>query len=124
MLSRCQCPGPPPSNSRSGWVTERWALGSLNLGLILGNGIWVTYTDDARSSEDYAKDASESIEGGFWDSGKLLEVRGVTGAGAPGTPSGSAYLVWIEGEHLTEVFGFGGQSLEDLLEFADRLRVP
>jgi hypothetical protein len=105
-------------------VTERWALGSSNLGLVLGNGIWVTYTDDARSPEDYAKDASESIEGGFWNGGRLLRVRGVTGAGTAGGPNRSAYLVWIEGEHLTEVFGFGGQSLGDLLEFAERMAVP
>jgi hypothetical protein len=123
-LEQCRCPAPEDSGGAApNAVAERWRQGKSNVGLVLRSGVWVTYTADARSSEQYALDAQTAIAEGFWDA-QLVLVRGTTGAGAERTETGSAYLAWIEGGHLTELFGFGEQSLLELQSLAEGMRAP
>lgn len=118
-LAACGCPGPRPADeSGPEGVIERWRQGKSNVGIVLRNTMWITYTQDSRTHEQYADDVRQSIDEGFWNA-KLVRSRGVSAAATSRSDSASAYLAWIEGDHLIEIFGFGGQSLEELLEFAD-----
>lgn len=76
---------------------------------------------DSRSSEDFAADFAEAIAAGDWE-GSLIPLRGTTAAAHEANEAGYASLHWREGTSSIQLYGKGGQSLDELIDIAESMR--
>jgi hypothetical protein len=60
------------------------------------------------------------IAAGGWP-GRMIDLRGTRAPAADSDTSGPASVSWMEASHLYEIYGDGGQSLDDLAQRAESL---
>lgn len=104
-------------------VTNAWidGQGQVALELDSGSGILFIYSPDTRTSDQWAEGAAEEIQRGSWE-GTMMPLRGVMARAGEKSEEWSSTIAWLEGKALVEMYGDGGQQLEELIPIAQNMR--
>jgi hypothetical protein len=95
-----------------------WVNDSGEVGFAFTSGLWLTFSPDGRTADQYAQDVLASVRGGFDDATNIALRATTAAANRPGNPAG---VSWIEGDDLIELVAKNGQSLPDLIAIAETL---
>jgi predicted RNase H-like HicB family nuclease len=121
LIARCHCPELPDSGAATAeHVTAAYTDELAQIGLILDNGLRLTYSPDDRTPRQYADQWAEVIADGTWP-GSLVPLRGVMAAARDLDERGPAIVSWIEGAHDVQLYSKGEHRLPELLAIAEAM---
>lgn len=102
-------------------VSAAWIDPTGQVALELDSRILFIYTPDTRTSDQFADAAAYEIELGEWE-GTMIPLRGVRARAGEKSEERSASIAWLEGKALVEMYGDGGQPLQELISIAQNMR--
>jgi hypothetical protein len=106
-------------------VSRAWQEATVSFGAQLGDGSSVTYSPDTRSPQQAASDFEAMIQADETEFGSsqfsTVSLRGTTALSHEQGADGPASLSWIEGQVLIQIIGYPGESLADLIPFAQQM---
>ena len=117
LLRQCACPQLPPEGQASASRVEKaWVDPKGEIALRYDHGILATFSPEDRNVPEYLAAVTDTISAGDAPGARVVPLRRTYGKG---DDEGVASLTWIEGVDLIALYGEGGQTLADLLHFAE-----
>jgi hypothetical protein len=119
------CPQLPPEGPMSDSnVSEAWTAPEGEVLLRYADGVDLyVYPGSQLDRQEWIDSWTADIASGGWP-GQMIDLRGTRAAAAERDISWSSVVTWVEGTSLIEMYGKGGQTLDELIQRAESLLSP
>jgi hypothetical protein len=124
LLIDCECPQLPPEGEMSASNVEiAWVSVSGEVLFEYKNGIDLYYSPDESTPSEWIADEEAAIEDpeAPMPQASIIEYRNTQASAADTNPDGPSFIAWLEGAFELEIYGKGGQSLDELISLGETL---